>query len=201
MDLDEQVGDSEGELVLRWFRVKDDPNATLHVIKETQKPTSQVVDSARFHITEDVNWEAARLEKEAAEVAGWEVEGRHVLLSRAVESVAKYYHISVATVNKMRRAVAEKGSPTRKTCSGRPPVYGKDAKVLIVQALNLGNGRTIAQAQTGLEESFPLVTTTTRKGHVRHSPSHGTIAKVKLEGKKIGVPRRPVCLCSACNLV
>jgi hypothetical protein len=188
----EQVGDPKRELVLRWFRVKDNPNATPHLIKATQKPTSQVVDSARFHIAEDVSWEAARLEKEAAEVAGMVVSGRHTFLSRAVESVAKYYHISVATVDNMRRAVADKGSPTRKSRSGRPLVYGKDAKTLIVQAINFGNGRTIAQAQARLEQSFPLVTSTKRNGHVRHSPSHGTIVRVKQEGKKIGVPRRPV---------
>jgi hypothetical protein len=191
-DPGEQVGSLQGPLLLRWFQAKDNPNASLHEIKATQKPTSQVVDAARFHITEDVSWEAARLEKEAAEAAGGADGARHAFLSRAEQNVANYYHVSVATVINMRRTKAEKGSPTKKTRPGRPKVYGDDAKVRILHALNSENGRTIEQAKTLLEEGGTFGTTTTYHGHVRHSPGHSTIGLVRQEGKKIGVPRRPV---------
>jgi transposase len=189
---DQHEDGAQGELRLRWFHVKDNPNATVHVIKRTMKPMSQVEDSARVYIIEDVNWEVARLEKEAAEAAGGPVAERSAFLSRAVQTVAEYYHISTRTVNNMRHAWKEKGSPTRMKRSGRPRVYGDEARASIIEALNFGNGRTVEQATRRLEMTFPLKTTTRRNGHVRHSPSYGMVETVMLEGKKVRVARRPV---------
>lgn len=179
------------ELRLPWFRSKDVANAQLHLIKATQKPKSEVVDSTRINIIADVEWEVKRLEEEALMLAKGPVEGRTCFLSNAVQAVADYYHICSATVNAMRKALKENGSPKKKERPGRQRVYGDAARTPVIEALNSGNGRTIEQAEKLLETSFELETATTYNNHTRHSPSTGTVFNIKHEGRIVRANRRP----------
>jgi hypothetical protein len=180
-----------GELRLPWFRDKDVPNASTHLIKLHDKPKAEIVDSARLDVIYDIDFENSRLVAEAANKTNGSTKAQKHFWERAQEKVAKYYKVSVATLKDMRKNLKDNGSPKKKIRSGRPRVYGKEATPIIIKALKQGNGRTADQAVKLLEEDFPLQTTTVYKGHVRHSPSLGTVARVMLESKKVNVARRP----------
>jgi hypothetical protein len=180
-----------GELRLAWFRDKDVPNVATHVIKLHDIPKAEIVDSARVNIILDIEFENKRLVAEAAKVAKDPAKAQKHFWERALENVAKYYKVSVTTLKDMRKALKDSGSPRKKQRSGRPPVYKKSAVPFIIKTMKQGNGRTAEQAVKLMEEDFPLQTTTVYKGHVRHSPSTGTVAHVMLESKKVNVARRP----------